>query len=73
MSMISFPPPSSPPSGDLAPRARSRGSHPLVVTLDKRSAPRAAFSGDRLIEITSKYILIEKQDGRRTRQRFWRH
>jgi nickel-dependent lactate racemase len=25
-------------------------SHPLVVTLDKRSAPRTLFSGDRLIE-----------------------
>ena len=29
-----------------APRAPAR-SHPLVVTLDKKSAPRAVFSGDR--------------------------
>jgi nickel-dependent lactate racemase len=28
-----------------------RGSHPLVVTLDKKSAARAVFSGDRLIEV----------------------
>src|SRR5579872_1177235 len=26
-------------------------SHPLVVTLDRRSAPRTIFSGDRLIEV----------------------
>ncbi len=26
-------------------------SHPLVVTLDTRSAPRTLFSGDRLIEV----------------------
>ena len=31
---------------------RARGSsHPLVVTLDKRSGPRVVFSGDRLLEI----------------------
>jgi tubulysin polyketide synthase-like protein len=29
-------------------------------------------SGDRLIEITGDYIVIEKQDGRQTRQCFWR-
>jgi nickel-dependent lactate racemase len=29
----------------------SRNDHPLVVTIDKRSAPRAVFSGDRLLEI----------------------
>jgi lactate racemase len=40
-------------SSDLAPRP-PRGedsSHPLVVTIDKRSAPRAVFSGDRLVEV----------------------
>src|SRR5579872_7358508 len=26
-------------------------SHPLVVTLDRRSAPRTIFSGDRLVEV----------------------
>src|SRR5690606_22817044 len=26
-------------------------SHPLVVTLDRKSAPRTIFSGDRLIEV----------------------
>ena len=46
----SLPPPSSPPS-ELTPRARTRGSHPLVVTLDKKSAPRAVFSGDTLLEV----------------------
>jgi nickel-dependent lactate racemase len=30
---------------------RARGSHPLVVTIDKKSAPRAVFSGDQLIEV----------------------
>lgn len=25
-------------------------SHPLVVTLDKKSAPRVLFSGDKLVE-----------------------
>jgi nickel-dependent lactate racemase len=35
-----------------APVSRSRGrEHPLVVTVDERSAPRAVFSGDRLLEI----------------------
>jgi nickel-dependent lactate racemase len=55
VSITSFPPPSSPlsspPSSELAPRARTRGSHPLVVTLDKKSAPRAVFSGDQLLEV----------------------
>jgi hypothetical protein len=26
-------------------------SHPLVVTLDRKSAPRTLFAGDRLIEV----------------------
>jgi lactate racemase len=30
---------------------RGRMSHPLCVTLDRRSAPRTIFSGDRLIEV----------------------
>ncbi len=47
MSITSYPPSSS----ELAPRARTRGSHPLVVTLDKKSAPRAVFSGDQLLEV----------------------
>jgi nickel-dependent lactate racemase len=42
---------SAPPSSALVPRARSRGDHPLVVTIDKRSAPRSVFSGDTLLEI----------------------
>jgi nickel-dependent lactate racemase len=42
--------PSDPPSSSLAPRSRGR-EHPLVVTIDERSAPRAVFSGDRLLEI----------------------
>jgi nickel-dependent lactate racemase len=44
----------TPPSASsaLATRAgRSRSSHPLVVTLDKRSGPRVLFSGDQLLEI----------------------
>jgi hypothetical protein len=40
-----------PPSSSLVPRARGRGSHPLVVTLEKNSAPRAVFAGDRLLEV----------------------
>jgi nickel-dependent lactate racemase len=37
---------------ELASRSSAvRSSHPLVVTLDKKSAPRAVFSGDRLIEV----------------------
>jgi hypothetical protein len=45
--------PSAPaPSAAIAPRARaSRSDHPLVVTIEKRSAPRAVFSGDRVLEI----------------------
>jgi nickel-dependent lactate racemase len=35
----------------LLPRPRSGGTHPLVVTLDTRSAPRAVFSGDSLVEV----------------------
>jgi lactate racemase len=31
--------------------ARDDGSHPLVVTIDRKSAPRAVFSGDRLVEV----------------------
>ncbi len=30
---------------------RPRGGHPLVVEIHKRSAPRAVFSGDQLVEI----------------------
>ena len=46
--------PSSVPAAatSLAPRARgSRADHPLVVTIDKRSAPRAVFSGTSVLEI----------------------
>ena len=32
-------------------RARAARRHPLVVTLDKKSAPRTLFSGDRLVEV----------------------
>jgi nickel-dependent lactate racemase len=40
------------PSTSLATRTnRGRSSHPLVVTLDKRSGPRALFSGDQLLEV----------------------
>jgi hypothetical protein len=41
----------SPTTGPLVKRPRQRSEHPLVVTLDKASAPRCAFSGDRLVEI----------------------
>jgi nickel-dependent lactate racemase len=50
-------PPLSSTSGQppaLAPSARPRpprGDHPLVVTIEKRSAPRAVFSGDRVLQI----------------------
>jgi hypothetical protein len=44
-------PPSSGSSGLALRNGKSRGSHPLVVTLDKRSGPRAVFSGDRLLEV----------------------
>jgi lactate racemase len=39
------------PSTALAPRSRARADHPLVVTIDKRSAPRAVFSGDTVSEV----------------------
>ncbi len=43
---------SAPPPPSLVPRARGgRGDHPLVVTIDKRSAPRAVFTGDRILEV----------------------
>jgi nickel-dependent lactate racemase len=43
---------SRPPSTSLATRARApRSDHPLVVTIEKRSAPRAVFSGDQVLEI----------------------
>jgi nickel-dependent lactate racemase len=42
--------PSSVPSPALASR-RPRADHPLVVTIDKRSAPRAVFSGDQVHSI----------------------
>jgi nickel-dependent lactate racemase len=48
---ISLPPSSRDVPSDLSPRARARGSHPLVVTLDKKSGPRAVFSGDTLLEV----------------------
>ena len=35
-----------------SPLARSvRSDHPLVVTIDKKSAPRAVFSGNRVLEV----------------------
>jgi nickel-dependent lactate racemase len=34
-----------------APRTRARSNHPLVVTIEKKSAPRAVFSGDQVLEI----------------------
>ncbi len=44
--------PSRTPSPSLATRARaSRSDHPLVVTIEKRSAPRVVFSGDQVLEI----------------------
>ncbi len=43
---------SSSSSSSLAPRTRGvRGDHPLVVTIEKRSAPRAVFAGDRVLQI----------------------
>jgi nickel-dependent lactate racemase len=33
------------------PSSRPGGGHPLVVEIDRRSVPRAVFSGDRLLEI----------------------
>jgi hypothetical protein len=39
-------------SQSLAPRTRARvGEHPLVVTIDRKSSPRAVFAGDRLEEV----------------------
>jgi nickel-dependent lactate racemase len=39
-------------SSELAARpVRVPSSHPLVVTIDRKSAPRAVFSGDQLIEV----------------------
>jgi hypothetical protein len=43
--------PPGPAAGSSAKRSRPRSEHPLVVTLDKASAPRCAFSGDRLVEV----------------------
>ncbi len=40
-----------PPAGDSAGRSKTRGDHPLVVTIDKKSAPRAVFSGDQLVDV----------------------
>jgi nickel-dependent lactate racemase len=41
-----------PSSLELASRSsRSGDGHPLVVTIDRKSAPRAVFSGDQLLEI----------------------
>ncbi len=44
---------SSPPASSamIHRPGRPRGGHPNVVTLDKRSGPRAVFSGDQLLEI----------------------
>jgi lactate racemase len=41
------------PSSSLAKRSSPlrANAHPLVVTLDKRSGPRATFSGDQLVEL----------------------
>lgn len=39
------------PAAQASARSRPRNTHPLVVTIDKRSAPRAAFSGDELVEV----------------------
>ncbi|MDP9036010.1 MAG: nickel-dependent lactate racemase [Myxococcota bacterium] len=38
-------------ASSLEPPLKGRSDHPLVVTVDKRSAPRAVFSGDRLLEV----------------------
>ncbi|MBV9949006.1 MAG: DUF2088 domain-containing protein [Myxococcales bacterium] len=56
MSHADSPPSSWPSSAALAtlegPRlARSGGGHPRVVEIGRRSAPRAVFSGDRLLEV----------------------
>ena len=41
----------SPTPAELARRPKARSDHPLVVMLEKKSAPRCTFSGDRLVEI----------------------
>jgi len=38
-------------SSDVAPRPSVRNTHPLVVTIDRKSAPRAVFSGDQLVSV----------------------
>jgi hypothetical protein len=38
-------------SSDVAPRPRPRNTHPLVVTIERKSAPRAVFSGDQLTSV----------------------
>jgi hypothetical protein len=43
--------PPAPASRESGRRTRPRAAHPLVVTIDKKSAPRATFSGDALVEI----------------------
>ena len=42
------PPPSS---SEILARAKPRGGHPLVVTIDRKSAPRVVFAGNELVEI----------------------
>jgi lactate racemase len=45
-------PPPQPAAASLSARPRpARADHPLVVTIEKRSAPRAVFSGDRVLQI----------------------
>jgi nickel-dependent lactate racemase len=39
------------PAEPAPPPARARSSHPLVVTVDKSSAPRVVFSGNQLVEV----------------------
>jgi hypothetical protein len=41
----------SPAPGELTTRPKARSDHPLVVMIEKTSAPRCTFSGDRLLEI----------------------
>ena len=40
-----------PPSSRLTVRAKPRNNHPLVVTIDRKSAPRAVFAGNQLVEV----------------------
>src|SRR5271169_2528171 len=42
---------SQPQPNALVRAAKARADHPLVVTLERSSAPRVAFSGDRLVEV----------------------